>query len=66
MSGTVNKRDCSEQRKQIDEHLGEDDKDIACLRYGDGPQKEIHSYVEAAIQVDDSNNCDVPTQGNQI
>lgn len=66
LSSTVNKWDCSEQRQQIYEHLGQDDKDVACLRDGEDPQEEVHRSLETAIQAYDNDNGDVPLQNNQI
>lgn len=66
LNGTINKWDCSEQRQQIYEHPGQDDKGVTCLRDGKDPQEEVHGYVEAAIQADNSDNGDVSTQDNQI
>lgn len=66
LNSTVDKGDCSEQRQQIYEHLGQDDKSVASLRDGKNPQEEVHRYVEAAIQAYDSDDSDVPAENDQI
>lgn len=66
LKSTITIGDGSEQRQQVDEHLGQNDKGVACLWNGEDPKEEVHGCVKAAVQMDDSDNNGIPTQDDQI